>query len=198
MKNTLPAIFALALMAGPAQAELIQSTTGVMLTFRHCVKGQTECDNVGPSKASKLGGLPGETEAEASMEDPAFGASHGRVILTGVPGSAKMHARVSSLPGVRSGGTDVFVQRYANTGEHEETLTCIGTLSYDQTVPPENAGFPNADNTRSGAFAEMLVLTMNVDAIEAGETAEDNMAALMGEMPPGVEYAILDEKQVSG
>jgi len=198
MSNKLAAILVLALLSGPAWAERVQSTTSVLLTFRNCVPGQTVCDDLGPIQAKEYAGLPGDPEAEASMDDPAFGASRGSVKITGVPGSAKMNTLVNSVAGARNGSSSFLLHRYINSSGHVESLTFSGVLNYDQTVPPSNAEFPNTDATRSGAFAEMLILTMNVDAFEAGSTAEDNFEMVMGETPAGVEYKELESKVVSG
>lgn len=61
------------------------------------------------------------------------------------------------------------------------TLTFSGTLTYDQTVPAGNAGFPASNGTRSSSFAEMEIFTLNLDSIEAGITAEDNSAIFEGD-----------------
>ena len=47
MKKNLLAILTLVLLSGPVTAKTIQSSTGVQLTFRQCVKGETACDSIG-------------------------------------------------------------------------------------------------------------------------------------------------------
>ena len=65
MNNKFPAILALGLLTGPltADADLVQSATGAIATFRQCAPGKTACDSVGPSLVSTYGGLPGDLTA---------------------------------------------------------------------------------------------------------------------------------------
>ena len=69
MNNKIPAILALGLLIGPlmANADLVQSATGAIATFRQCVSGATVCDSIGPYLASTYGGLPGDLAAQASQ-----------------------------------------------------------------------------------------------------------------------------------
>jgi len=183
MKNKLPAILALGLLTGPltADADLVQSSTSALATFRQCVSGETACDSVGPTLIQSYGGLPGEPTASTSQMDPEYGASEGSVHLQGAPGAAELSASATSLPGTRNGGNSVLLQRYTNASTSAETLTFGISLTYDQTVPAENAGFPQAGSAQSGAVAEIAIFTMTADSLDAGTTAEENNTALMSE-----------------
>ena len=194
MKNKFLAMLAVGLLVGPltANADLIQSTTSVQLTFRQCVSGATVCDSIGPVQTRTYGGLPGESAALTSQADPAYGESSGSAQLKGAPGAAEMSASVSSLPATRNGGNSFILQRYTNTGASAETLTFGGTLTYDQTVPAENAGFPADGGAHTGAVVELGIFTSNVDSLEAGTTAEENNAALMSDPDPGMEITELE------
>lgn len=193
-KNTL--LLSLLIATGPVSADLITSTTGVMVTSRDCIPGKTVCDSFGRSTAQEVGGLPGARQAQASLGDPAFGKAVGSTIVRDAPGSAEMSASVKPLPGKRNGANGVFMQRYTNTSEQEESLTFMATLTYEQTIPAENADFPDKHDEEAGTFdlsslasAEIYIFAMDIEAIEAGTTASDNMDALMGEteLPEGVE-----------
>lgn len=195
MKNYLLAILTLALLSGAAVAKTIQSTTGVQLTFRQCIKGETACDSLSRVQARKFAGLPGDQEARARQQDSAYGVSEGSAKLTGAPGGSEMTASISSLPGTRNGGNTFMVQRYTNTGEQAESLTFSGTLNYDQTVPAENAAFPTDKGVDSTAVAELEIFTLNIDAIDPGTTAADNNNF---ELPDDVGYKSLKNASVMG
>jgi hypothetical protein len=198
MKMKFPALFSLLLLTGPVSAELVQSTTGAMGTSRDCVKGVTVCDSFGRQLASAVDGLPGAEEASASLDDPEHGKATGKVKLTGTPGGAEMHASSSSPAGKRNGGNSSFLQRYTNVSEHAETLTFGGTMTYNNNVPAENANFPDEFNKEAGTYdmssstsAEIVILTLNAEAIEAGTTADDNLGILLGEASPDDEPVML-------
>ena len=65
MNNKFPAILALGLLTGPltAHADLVQSATGAIATFRQCVSAETACNSVGPILIRSYGGRPGESTA---------------------------------------------------------------------------------------------------------------------------------------
>jgi hypothetical protein len=197
MKTKIAAILILVLFAGPLAAELIQSTTGVHATFRECVKGETACDSIGRTKANGFAGLPGNSESQTSLQSYEFGSSSGRVKLLESPGASEMTATMKSLPGARNGGNSFMMQRYTNTSATQETLTLNSTLTFDLTVPAENADFPAEGGAHSNASSEMEIFTLNIDAIEAGTTAIDNNQIMMGEEPPGMVYVSLEVSKVS-
>ncbi len=176
MNNKFLAILAVWLLTGSlaAHAELVQSTTSVLLTFRHCVAGETVCDSIGPQEASSFGGLPGAPAAITSHADPTFGEASGSAQLTGARGAAEMSANATSLPAMRNGANSVTLQRYTNKSASAETLTFGATLTYNQTIPGENADFPAGSAGRSGANAEIFILSFDADFLEAGTTAEEN------------------------
>ena len=186
MNNKFLVILAVWLLTGPlaANADLVQSTTGVLTTFRQCVSGETACDAISPIAITSVGGRRGEPTAHASKTDPAYGTSEGSAQLTGAPGAAKLSASATSLPAARNGSNSVMLQRYTNTGADAETLTFGVTLSYDQTVPAENASFPADGGGHSGAGAEINIFTMDAVSFEVGTTAEDNYAAIFSEAEP--------------
>jgi len=188
MKNKFLPILGVCLLTGPpmAVAELVESTTGVMLTFRPCNSGATVCDSIGPPQVSRFGGLPGELSAIARHVDPEYGEASGTAKLTGPPGAARMSASSASLPATRNGASSVICQRYTNTSAHAQTLTFSATLIYDQMVPVANADFPADGPARSGANAEIVILSIDADALDAGTTAESNTALLMEGPDPSI------------
>ena len=193
------AILAMVLLTVPltASADRIQSTTSVHLTFRQCIAGATACDSIGPSQASKSAGLPGDLAAAASQADPAYGESVGSAKLTDAPAAAELNARVTSLPATRNGSNSIVLKRYTNEAVATQTLTVESTLTYEQVVPPENAGFPADAPSRSGAFAEFVIFTSDANSFEAGTTAEDNFAALMSEEDPDIGFAVLESARAT-
>lgn len=173
-KKCLPFIAIALLSPMCAIAVEVQSTSSVYLSFRHCVAGETVCDSIGRAEISVAGGLPGESAANANRTEPEFGEVNGSAHLKDSPGETQLIAEASSLPATRNGGNSFIVQRYTNASEGAEALTLTATFDYEQTVPAENAAFPPDGPSRSGAVAEMEFFTLDVDAIEAGTTAEDN------------------------
>jgi hypothetical protein len=188
MHNKFLLILAVWLLTGPvaANAELVQSSTSVYLTFRHCVSGETVCDSIVPVEVGRYGGLPGEPAAITSHADPTYGEASGSAQLTGAPGAAELSANATSLPSTRNGSNCVMLQRYTNKGANAETLTFGASLTYKQTIPTENAGFPADSPARSGAFAEIFIFSMDADSLEAGTTAEENSTALMEGLDPSI------------
>lgn len=188
MNNKFLMILAAVLLTGPlaANAELVQSTTGVMLTFRHCIAGETVCDSIGPYEAASYGGLPGAPAAITSHADPAYGEASGSAQLTGMPGAAEMSANAISLPATRNGANSITLQRYTNESASAETLTFGATLTYNQTIPAENAAFAADGPTISSANAEIYILSFDVDSLEAGTTAEENAALLLEGPDPSI------------
>ena len=142
MKLKLALIFFLVLLSGPAAAVQVQSTTSVLLTFRQCMEGETACDSISGIKFKSLGGLPGATDAQASHEDAEYGTANGNANLAG--GNTQMNASINSLPGARNGANVFILERYENSSEHAQKLTLDATLTFDQTVPAENADFTDA------------------------------------------------------
>jgi len=167
----------------------------VQLTFRQCIKGETACDSIGPTQVRKFAGLPGDREAQARQQDPAYGESEGSAKLTGAPGGSEMTASISSLQGTRNGGNTFMVQRYTNMGELAESLTFSGTLTYDQTIPAENAAFTSGKGVDSTANAELEIFTLSVDAIDVGTTAADNNNF---ELPDDIVDKSLNSAKASG
>jgi hypothetical protein len=186
MRNKILTILVVTLLGVPAvaTAELIQFGAANILTFRQCTSGETTCDSFGPMLFSTWGGIPGELLSEVSQADVAYGEAYGSATLTEEPGAAEMKAITVSLPATRNGSTSVILQRYTNASESAETLTFEAELSYKQTVPAENAGFPEDAHMGSGASAELVIFTMDVDAIETGTTAEELYGALSFEQEP--------------
>ncbi len=170
----------------------VQSSTSVYLTFRHCVSGETVCDSIAPVEAGSYGGLPGEPAAITSHADPTYGEASGSAQLTGAPGAAKLSANATSLPTTRNGSNCVILQRYTNKGANAETLTFGATLTYKQTIPAENTGFPADSPARSGAYAEFVIFSMDADSVEAGTTAEENGTLLMEGPDPSIITAELE------
>ncbi len=170
------AILLCSLLAASCQALAVsvESTTSIILSFRECIAGETACDTIDRARTMITEGLPGKTETDAAHDDPAFGSAAGSAKLTELPGVSEHEARARSLPGTRNGGNAAILRKYTNSGEGAETVTLAGTLSYEQSVPEENSGFPADSPGRSGAVVELVILRLDVDAVEAGTTAEDN------------------------
>lgn len=200
MKSNFKFVVALILVlaAGNVAAEQVQSTTGAYVTFRQCIEGETACDSLSETKIKSFGGLPGDSEAQASQEDPVYGSSSGLAKLTDVRGSAEMSANANSRPGARNGGNVFFLQRYTNSSNYSEKLTLDATLTYDQTVPGENSAFTENGGAHSVANAELELFTLSIDTIEAGTTSEDNNMFLHSPPPPDVEYQLLDNTAAEG
>jgi hypothetical protein len=198
VNNKFLAILLLALVAGSAAAKEVQSTTSAQLTFRNCVKGVTACDYIGKVEQKTFGGLPGDSTAHAKQSDPAFGESSADVKLTGLDGGAEFHGKVRSEPGTRNGSNGLVIMRYTNNSEHAEKYTLNATLSYEQTVPEENAEFPWNSSAQTAASAEMGFVNLDVEALEAGTTAEENAAIMDGEPLPEWNYRPLEEARFSG
>ena len=172
-----------------SRAEQVQSATSVYLTFRNCVAVDTACDSFDRQEMSATGGQRGEPTAHAGLADPAFGEASGDVQLTAVPGAAEFNTNVRSLPVVRTGSTNMILQRYTNASVAAESLTLMAAMTFSQTVPTENTSFPAESGTESGPFVEMLFFQTDDEFFEVGTTAEENFAALLGESgePPGFE-----------
>lgn len=196
MKFKLAVFLFLALLTGPAAAVQVQSTTSVLLTFRQCVEGETACDSISGMRLKSFGGLPGAPDAQASQEDAEYGSANGNANLA--DGNMQMNANISSLPGARNGGNVFFLQRYENTSEHEQKLTLDATLTFDQTVPAENADFTDASGAQSVVGAELEIFTLSVDAVEAGTTAEDNHNVFQSGPPPEAVYTSVADAAASG
>ncbi len=188
MNNKFLMILAAALLTGPlaANAELVQSTTSVFLTFRPCIAGETICDSIGPPEAGSYGGLPGAPAAISSHADPTFGEASGSAQLTGAPGAAEMSAYATSLPTTRNGSNCMILKRYTNKSANAETLTFGATLTYSQTIPAENAVFAAGSAGSSGASAEIYIFSADADSLEAGTTAEENFGFLMEGPDPSI------------
>jgi len=188
MKNKFLVVLAVGLLTGPlaANADPVQFTTGVFLTFRHCVSGETVCDSIAPVEAGSYGGLPGESAAITSHTDPTFGEASGSAQLTGAPGAAELSANATSLPATRNGANSITLQRYTNESANAQKLTVGATLTYNQTIPAENAIFPAGSPARSGAHAEIFIFSVNADSLEAGTTAEENNTLLLEGPDPSI------------
>ena len=188
MNNKFLLILAVLLLTGPlaANAELVKSSTSVYLTFRPCVAGATVCDSIAPVEARSYGGLPGAPAAITSHADPTYGEASGSAQLTGAPGAGEMSANTTSLPATRNGSNCIIVQRYTSKRANAETLTFGATLTYNQTIPTENAGFPAGGPATSGAHAEIFIFSMDADSLEAGMTAEENNTLLLEGRDPSI------------
>ena len=192
-------VFAVLLIgAVTANAAPVQSTTTAYVSFRDCISGTTVCDSISPSRSVSVDGLPGSPQAKAHLQEPAYGVAIGGAELTGKPGAMKATAEVTSLPTRRNGSTTGTLQVYTNVSERLQTLTVEGVLTYDQTVPDENADFPVDGGGTSGANADVELFTMNTTTIELGTTARDNFQTLSGEPPPDSNYKMIKRAGTNG
>lgn len=106
-----------------AHAERVQSATAVYLSFRTCQSAITACDSFGRNERHAVGGQRGEPTAHAEMVDAAYGEANGNVRVSEISGAAEFQANVTSLPSVRNGSNNIYLQRYTNSSAHTETLT---------------------------------------------------------------------------
>jgi hypothetical protein len=193
MKNLVLTMVGIALLASTdlGHAISIESSTSVYLTFRNCISGDSVCDKIGPSQIKTVEGLPGDQEAQASQDDPGFGSATGSARLTGEPGGSEHSGKAGSLPGKRNGANTAMLQKYTNTSSYTETLTFVGDLTYDQTVPDQNSGFPDNSPGTSGAVGHLGVVRFGDALVEAGTTAQDNFHALTEEPEGATDYTDL-------
>lgn len=177
------------LVLGPiaANATPIQSSTSVHLTFRDCLSGGTACDGITGTVEGTFDGDPGDLTAAASQTNAAYGTSSASAALSGVAGAPILSAHVTSLggtvadPGTRNGANTAALQRYTYTGAAATTRTFGGTVSYNQSIPAENAGFPNPIATGSGVFVHLEIFTLADAFLDAGVTAQDNFFTLFND-----------------
>ena len=179
-----------------AQAATIESSTSVYLTLRECVAGESPCDSVTPQVSTIIEGLPGNTESNAAHQDPSYGKVKGGAKLTGDAGGSEHNSHTVSLPGTRNGSNTVTLQKYTNDGSIAQDLVYAGTLTYEQTVPEDNAGISKESGGQTTANAMLFAFRLDVDAIEAGTTAEDNYKILTD--GPEEEAAFTDLGQDEG
>jgi len=101
MKNKFLPILGVCLLTGPqlAVAELVESSTGVMLTFRPCDSGATVCDSIGPPQVSRYGGLPGELSAIARHVDSNYGEASGSAKIHGAAGCRTDERKLGQFAG---------------------------------------------------------------------------------------------------
>lgn len=189
MKNFRPVFLCAHLMwvSSVASAVTVESSTGVYLTYRDCMAGETACDELSATIIEVIDGLPGNRKAEKVHEEPSRGKTSGEVKLTDSPMGSEHSTVATSLAGSRNGSNTMVIQKYSNSSGVTETLTVSGVLQFDQRVPEENADLPAG---RSSASAELVIVSLNVDRIEAGTTAEDNLQTLL-DGPQGVEFTEL-------
>jgi hypothetical protein len=197
MKNKFLLGLSLILIAGSVSATPFQSTTNAYVTFRQCIAGETACDSISPTQVSEVAGLPGDREAQTSQTDPAYGSASGHAKLKSAPGAAVVTGNISSLPGSRNGATVFMLQRYTNTSESTQSLTFSGQMTFEKTVPAGNTGFQVDSGSRSLAFAELEIFTLNVEFLDVGSSAMDNMSFLHDELPANLQYSSIGYAQES-
>lgn len=98
----------------------------------------------------------------------------------GTDGAASHTGNATSLAGTRTNSNTYALQRYTYAGASAAMLTFSGTLTFNQTVPAENAGFPNNPSAvYSGAFAALEIFTLSGSSLDAGITDQDNFNTLL-------------------
>jgi hypothetical protein len=193
MKSGLLAMLATVALLGSAasNATLVQSTTGERVTFRDCIPGATACDNLGPILVQTFGGNPGDLAATASQSSASFGSVSGSAQLPGPSGAPVLSGSAQSEVGKRVSTNSAALQRYTYTGATTTTRTFNGALSYSQTVPAGNAGFPSI--SASGVFAQLEIFTVSGSALDAGTTTQDNFNLLLGGFAGEIGYLALSD-----
>jgi len=189
--SVIPMALSLLLVSMAAHAVTIESSTGVYLTFRDCIAGETVCDEISAPTAVIVEGLPGNQHSKAEHVVASKGKAAGEVKLTDT--SSEHSASTAAEPGSRNGSNTSTVQKFTNSSDGPVTLTVSGTLNFQLQVPEENAGLEKLG--QSSASAEFGILQMNLESFEAGTTAEDNMRILM-DGPEGAEFKDLGSTQI--
>jgi hypothetical protein len=171
----------------PAHATLVSSSTSAYVTFRDCTTaGVTVCDGISSITSSTLGGLPGDTSATATQSGASPRAVSGSAQIL-ADGAARLDGSATSLPAnsstgaapTRDSSNSYSLQHYTYTGMNAATLIFSGTVSYDLTVPAENATFPQNQATSSFVFAYIEVFLADA-MLDAGTTDLDNFSFLGG------------------
>ncbi|MBT8061726.1 MAG: hypothetical protein HKO64_11185 [Xanthomonadales bacterium] len=173
------AILGLSLGFPAAHAVEIESSTTQYLSFRECVAGETPCDRFKATNTSKIDGLPGSRDSQASHDEEGFGSASGRTELSRQAFGSEHHAQAASVAGTRVGSNGFMIQKYSNNTEQSQTLTFRGTLVFKQTIPESDAEIPEGSLGGSGANAELGAFRYSKEKIEAGATAEDNFRLLL-------------------
>lgn len=180
------ALFILLALPATGVAESVQSTTGVHLSFRDCVPGETACDSISRAIANGYGGLPGDTRAQVDMILPDHGDGSGLVEIDLERGMFNMRAAVNTLAGTRNGSNNYLAFRYTNESGQAQMLEIRGELNFSQQVPADNAPLNPDHPSGTVALAYVGVMDLDIEAVEAGTTARDNLAFLQAEPPDGV------------
>jgi hypothetical protein len=183
-------LFAVLLAVAPAaHAVLVSASTTTAASFRTCIAGVSGCDSI-TGRGASSDGLPGAAAAHVAASAPGFGSAEASVSLSGTIGAPVIVSRASSLAGARVNTTSFALQSYTYTGTAAATRTFGGTLTYSQT----STGSYPAD-VGGGVNAGFDVFTLPVSAIEAGDTAADNLGALatLSDLPG---YTLLGSQSV--
>jgi hypothetical protein len=188
-------VLLLALLVCPLGTHAVQITSGTstFVTFRDCIAaGAIPCDGLTATSQSMAGGFPGDSSATASLSDAAFGTADASAQLGGGVGAATLTNSAISETGKRNGGNSYALERYIYTGTGPTTLIFDGLLTFDQTVPPQNAN----NTIASTAVAGLIIYTQTDPFFEAGTTQADNFFALSFccSTPPG--YNVLASSEV--
>lgn len=191
LKNSLVKLAAaLVLLPGAAQAVQIAAGTAVNVNIRQCVAGNdpttgtwSYCTFLPYSPpAYAYGGFPGATVSSAGLSGDPRGSALAQVSLSGTAGAPILQGMASTpyvalTPGStqwRTTTNAVALQRFVYSGP-ETTRTFGATLTYSQSA---TAPFPNS--VGGGIYAALDVFTLPVASIDAGSTAAENFASLVG------------------
>jgi hypothetical protein len=129
--------------------------------------------------------LPGSQDSQGRVENPDYGAAEGSARLTGEPWGAVLTGSAQSSAGKRNASSATALQRYSNDTDQTQTVTLNAVLVSRQTVPEENAAFPEQSGAHTRSPAELLLFRISDEMFEAGESAEENWQALMDGTPAG-------------
>ena len=175
-----------------AQAVPVTSSTSAYTTTRDCVSGVTVCDFVSATVHAQAGGLPGDQSATATLSEQDYGTATGTAELTGGVGAMALTGDATSLSGKRNSTNTYGLQRYTYTGAGTMTFTFEGVLTFDQTVPAENAVFdPLSPGSSTRAVAFLEIFSLSDPFLEAGVSEFDNFLTHISGYSSAPGYSLL-------
>lgn len=165
--------------AGPAAAIDFEASSTIILSTRDCEAGESPCDRIGPMKFTEVAGTPANSGAEANLDDPSYGWVSAEVALAEAPGGTRHHTAAGTRPGARNAASSFSVQKFVNDGDTPLRFVLVGTLTWAQTVPEENAGIPSTGGGQTLASADLGVVRSRFGSLDGGDSVEENHKAVL-------------------